>query len=165
MASPRRDVYQEITNKIIAMQEEGKRPWLQPWQDGEGVASFPIRSTGEPYRGINVLLLWSEAADKGYNSPYWFTYKQAAALKAHVRKGETGTTIVYAGSIQRTDTDEATGEDSATDTNAGECPYARFISSHIERFVRFGDRAPSDRKCERGGWRGKKRTCRQCCGW
>ncbi|MCM0753587.1 hypothetical protein DEA98_29180 (plasmid) [Brucella pseudogrignonensis] len=70
MASPRRDVYQEITNKIIAMLEEGKRPWLQPWQDGEGVASFPIRSTGEPYRGINVLLLWSEAADKGYNSPY-----------------------------------------------------------------------------------------------
>ncbi|NNU62987.1 ArdC family protein [Ochrobactrum soli] len=111
MASPRRDIYQEITNKIIAMLEEGKRPWLQPWQDGEGAASFPIRSTGEPYRGINVLLLWSEAAEKGYNSPYWFTFKQAAALKANVRKGEKGTTIVYAGSIQRTDTDENTGED------------------------------------------------------
>ncbi|NNV23893.1 DUF1738 domain-containing protein (plasmid) [Ochrobactrum pseudogrignonense] len=90
MASPRRDVYQEITNKIIAMLEEGKRPWLQPWQDGEGVASFPIRSTGEPYRGINVLLLWSEAADKGYNSPllvYLQTGRSAKSPRAQRRNG------------------------------------------------------------------------------
>ena len=105
MKTQRRDIYQEITNKIIEQLENGKRPWLCPWESAGGLP-IPTRSTGEPYQGINVLLLWSAAADAGYNSPYWFTFKQAQALKANVRKGEKGTTVVYAGAIERTETDD-----------------------------------------------------------
>jgi antirestriction protein ArdC len=46
--------------------------------------------TGKPYRGINVLLLWSSE----YNSPFWLTFKQAQALKGSVRKGEHGPSMI-----------------------------------------------------------------------
>lgn len=65
-----------------------------------------------PYRGINVLMLWGAAMEKGYATPIWMTFKQAHELGAHVRKGEHGSLVVYANTITRTDTDEETGEES-----------------------------------------------------
>jgi antirestriction protein ArdC len=56
----------------------------------------PMRASGDPYRGVNVLLLWSEAVERGYQSSTWMTYRQAAALGANVRKGETGSLVVFA---------------------------------------------------------------------
>jgi antirestriction protein ArdC len=67
---------------------------------------------GVPYQGINVLMLWSAAIEKGYTAPIWMTFKQALELKAHVRKGEQGILVVYANKIIRTETDQATGEES-----------------------------------------------------
>jgi antirestriction protein ArdC len=49
-----------------------------------------LRGNGVPYQGINVLMLWSAAIEKGYTAPIWMTFKQALELKAHVRKGEQG---------------------------------------------------------------------------
>jgi antirestriction protein ArdC len=46
-----------------------------------------LRGNGVPYQGINVLMLWSAAIEKGYAAPIWMTFKQALELKAHVRKG------------------------------------------------------------------------------
>ena len=34
-----------------------------------GRITRPLRHNGTPYRGINVLLLWSEAVANGYNAP------------------------------------------------------------------------------------------------
>jgi antirestriction protein ArdC len=45
---------------------------------------------------MNVLLLWSEGMARGYCAPIWMTYKQASELGAHVRKGETSATVIYA---------------------------------------------------------------------
>lgn len=90
-----RDVYTTITDKIIAALESGVRPWARPWQDG-GIPVHPRRANGEKYRGINTVLLWIEQETKGYKSPYWVTFRQAAADGGHVRKGEKGTTVVYA---------------------------------------------------------------------
>jgi len=59
------------------------------------------------YRGINVLLLWGEAIDRGYSAFLGMTYRQALELGAPVRQGERGTTVVYADRIVRKDTDEA----------------------------------------------------------
>jgi zincin-like metallopeptidase/antirestriction factor ArdC-like protein/transposase len=64
-----------------------------------------------PYQGINVLMLWSEAIEKGYAAPIWMTFKQALSLNAAVRKGEHGSLVVYADKITRTETDRDTGED------------------------------------------------------
>jgi antirestriction protein ArdC len=102
------DVYAQVTDKIVAALETGTRPWAKSW--GNAGSSFPLRHCGTPYKGINVLLLWSEALDKGYAAPSWMTYKQAAELGGQVRKGEKSTHIVFAGGIQRTETNAA-GED------------------------------------------------------
>lgn len=59
---------------------------------------------------MNVLLLWSEALARGFTSPTWMTFKQAIELDGHVRKGESGATVIYASRITRTETDAAGGE-------------------------------------------------------
>ena len=53
-------------------------------------------NTGRNYSGVNILLLWSEAIEAQRTTQTWLTYKQAQAMGAQVRKGETGTTICYA---------------------------------------------------------------------
>jgi antirestriction protein ArdC len=104
---PRSDVYARITDKIIAALEAGVRPWVQPWSGGHltGGVSRPLRHNGEPYSGINVLLLWSEATARGYRASTWMTFRQAQELGASVRKGETGSMVVYANRTTRTETD------------------------------------------------------------
>jgi antirestriction protein ArdC len=108
----KQDVYSRVTDKIIADLERGNLTWLQPWQAGHkaGAISRPLRAGGIAYRGINVLMLWAAAMEKGYNCPLWLTYKQAAELGGQVRKGEKGSLVVYANKITKTDTDE-TGAD------------------------------------------------------
>lgn len=108
----RNDLYATITNRIIADLEQGVRPWFKPWSGGNAVGRIirPLRHTGEPYSGINVLLLWQEASERGFTAPHWMTFKQAHDYGAHVRKGEKGTLVVYANSIQKTETTE-TGEE------------------------------------------------------
>jgi antirestriction protein ArdC len=110
----RTDVYQKITDRIVSELERGVRPWMKPWSAGHGEGRIvrPLRANGIPYQGINVLMLWSEAVEKGYGSPIWMTFKQALALNANVRKGEHGSLVVYADRITRTETDRETGEDS-----------------------------------------------------
>jgi antirestriction protein ArdC len=107
------DVYQRITDQIVCELEKGVRPWLKPWNAEHAAARItrPLRGNGVPYRGINVLMLWSAAMEKGYAAPIWLTFKQATELKASVRKGEHGSLVVYADKIIRTETDAATGED------------------------------------------------------
>lgn len=95
----RADVYQEITDQMIAMIEAGTRPWSKSW-NGSTAPNIPLRSTGVPYRGINVLSLWVASMTKGFASPHWLTFKQALALGGCVRKGEKGSTVVYANTIE-----------------------------------------------------------------
>jgi len=88
------DLYQEVTDRIIKSLEAGTPPWLPPWEGGE--LSLPENVTsGHRYRGINILLLHLTAQDRGYNTSRWLTFKQALDLGAHVRKGETGTPVVF----------------------------------------------------------------------
>ena len=95
---PRADIYARVTNRIIEDLTKGVRPWLKPWKAGNagGRITAPLRHNGTPYKGINVLLLWGEAIDRGYSSPLWMTYKQAVELGAQVRKGEHGAVVVFA---------------------------------------------------------------------
>ena len=108
------DIYQRITDQIVCELEKGVMPWLKPWnaEHAAGRITRPLRGNGIPYKGINVLMLWSAAVEKGYAAPIWMTYKQASELKANVRKGEHGSVVVYADKITRTETDSATGEES-----------------------------------------------------
>jgi antirestriction protein ArdC len=74
-----------------------------------------LRGNGIPYQGINTLMLWGAAMEKGYSAPIWMTFKQALALSGAVRKGEHGSLVVYASTFSRTEADESTGEESERD--------------------------------------------------
>jgi antirestriction protein ArdC len=69
------DVYSRITDKIVVDLEQGERPWMKPWnaEHAAGKITRPLRFNGLPYSGINVMMLWSEAMDKGYSAPIWMT--------------------------------------------------------------------------------------------
>lgn len=105
--APREDVYTRVTAKIIASLEQGVRPWTKPWsvEHTAGRITRPLRHNGEAYRGINVLMLWGDSVEKGFVSPFWVTYKQAVEMKGQVRKGQHGSTVVYADRITKTGTD------------------------------------------------------------
>ena len=116
----KQDVYTRVTRKIIADLERGSLTWLQPWQAGHqaGPVSRPLRASGTPYRGVNVLMLWASAMENGYSN-LWLTYRQANELGGQVRKGEKGTLVVYADTFTRTETGE-NGE-----ANAVEIPFMK----------------------------------------
>jgi antirestriction protein ArdC len=92
-AASRPSIYQTVTERIISSLKTGVIPWEKPWKSPRYAGGpFPRNFyTGKPYRGINVLLLWSSQ----YSSPFWLTFKQTQALKGSVRKGEHGTPIVF----------------------------------------------------------------------
>jgi len=95
----RSNVYQDITDAIIADLERGCVPWAQPWDSAAGSVPFTIprnASTRRPYSGINILTLWSAAAKRKFTGHDWLTFRQALAVGANVRKGERGVTVVYA---------------------------------------------------------------------
>ncbi len=100
------DIYSRVTQQIIAQLENGVRPWIKPWraEHTEGRITRPLRHNGQPYSGINILMLWGTAVGEGFTSPTWMTFRQAKELGANVRKGEKGSLVVYANAVIRTET-------------------------------------------------------------
>lgn len=95
----RTSLYAEITSKIIADLEKGRVPWVQPWGNGGTASPLDLPSnavTRRRYSGINVLILWAAVIEGGFVSQSWLTFRQAKELGAQVRRGERGTTVVYA---------------------------------------------------------------------
>jgi antirestriction protein ArdC len=86
------DVYEQITNTIIAALEEGTEKYQMPWHS----LSTPINAgTRKRYRGVNVLVLWAAAKRRAYSSNEWATYRQWQEAGAQVRKAERSTTVVF----------------------------------------------------------------------
>ncbi|MCW8309246.1 ArdC family protein, partial [Acidiphilium sp. PA] len=79
-----RDIYQEVTDKILAALERGVLPWQRGWD--QGLAGAPMNpTTGRIYRGINNLLL-GMMQDAAFNGdPRWCSYRQAQARGWQVR--------------------------------------------------------------------------------
>ena len=91
------NLYAEVTGRIVAELEEGRLPWIQPWDGSKLESGLPRNAgTGRRYSGINILILWAKLFERGFGTQGWLTYRQAKALGGNVRKGETGTTICYA---------------------------------------------------------------------
>lgn len=93
----RANLYDNITARIIAELEDGRVPWVQPWDSMHSGLGMPHNaSTDRPYSGINILTLWHAVAVRGFGSHAFLTFRQAQALGACVRRGEKGVSIVYA---------------------------------------------------------------------
>lgn len=106
------DLFQVVTDKIIAALEKGTSPWRKPWKTVAGGHAGTMRGlpanavTGRAYSGINVLLLWIDAADKGFTSHRWLTFKQALDVGGNVRKGEKSTLVTLFKPFEKKETDE-----------------------------------------------------------
>jgi antirestriction protein ArdC len=88
------NLYQEVTDQIVAELEAGALPWAKPWSQTPG-ANVPCNAvTNRAYSGINVLLLWTTRAN-GWAMPRFLTFKQATEAGGHVRKGEHGVAVYF----------------------------------------------------------------------
>jgi len=96
MQTERADIYTRVTSQIIAELDKGVRPWLKPWnaEHAAGRITRPLRANGQPYKGVNVLMLWMAAATQGFTAPIWMTFNQAKELGAGVKKGSKGSLVV-----------------------------------------------------------------------
>lgn len=91
------DIYQTITDRMIAEMEQGIIPWKKPWM-AAGVAIS--HTTGKAYSLLNQMLL-------GRAGEY-LTFKQVQAEGGYVRKGEKAHMIVFWTWLDKED--EETGE-------------------------------------------------------
>lgn len=87
------DLHHATTTKIVQLIEAGTKPWAPSWS-GATCLQRPLRHNGRPYSGINILLLWMTAMERGFASPVWMTYRQAASAGGQVRKGERGSPVI-----------------------------------------------------------------------
>lgn len=96
------DIYQTVTDSIVAALEAGVKPWVCPWQRVAGMTGIPTNyTTGAAYSGMNIMLLWCSASQQGFTDPRWLTYKQAQAEGAQVRKGVKGTTGIFYSMLEK----------------------------------------------------------------
>lgn len=134
-----RDLYAEVTRRIVEAIEGGVRPWCRPWSSSQAAAGMmPRRYTGEAYRGVNVLLLWAATQERGYTAQTWMTFRQAQAEGGQVRKGEKGTTVVFAGQFT-----PAVGPNEDSDDDAPTRQARAYLRSYTVFNVEQVDGLPS----------------------
>lgn len=81
------NVYEIVTARILESLARGVAPWRKPW----GAERPRNLVSGREYRGINVLLLQTNA----FESSWWLTFKQAKDLGGSVKRGERGSPVVF----------------------------------------------------------------------
>ncbi len=83
------DIYQQVTDRMVAALEEGTVPWRKPWRTATGLPRS--MSTGRRYQGVNAMLLGLTTWDRGYTSSWWGTRKQINAQGGMIRRGQNRT--------------------------------------------------------------------------
>jgi antirestriction protein ArdC len=95
------NIYETVTNSIIAELERGAIPWVKPWKaDSSADKNFISQ---KPYQGINRLLLGMSSMSRGYSNPAWATFKQWNEAGTSVKNGEKATHIVFFKPCKTTD--------------------------------------------------------------
>jgi len=112
----KKDVYQIITDRIIAQLEKGVVPWKQSWKN-EGIPANLI--TLKPYRGINVMLLSS----LGFSRNYFLTLNQLKNLGGTLKQGEKSTSVFF---WKRFDEEQAGNKN--IETQVKKKPVLRYFS-------------------------------------
>ena len=95
----KRDLYPEVSGRIVAELEAGAAPWVKPWSATPGENTPCNAVSNRPYSGCNVVLLWMAQA-AGHRTPRFLTFKQALELGGNVRKGERGTKVYFMKQLQ-----------------------------------------------------------------
>ena len=102
MTNTNKQIYREITTRILKDLEQGLAPWVKPWR-----VEMPYNLiTTKEYSGINVLLLWQLTELKGYKQSAWLTFRQVKELGGTIKKGEKAAKIIYTSVVENTDEDK-----------------------------------------------------------
>lgn len=105
------DVYSAITSQIITAIESGAGPVQLPWHRAGACVTRPVNvSSGNTYRGVNVVALWAAAITREFPQGLWGTYRQWQECGGQVRKGESSSLIIFYKDLPGED---ESGEDSA----------------------------------------------------
>ena len=108
------DIYQTVTDRMIAEMEQGIIPWKKPWMATGAAISH---TTGKPYSLLNQMLL-------GRPGEY-LTFKQVQQENGHVRRGEKSHMVVFWKWLDKED--EETGE-------VTQIPFLRYYNViHIDQ--------------------------------
>ena len=91
----KQDIYQQVTDRIIAQLEQGVIPWHKPWI-GKGAAIS--HSTGKPYSLLNQLILGKPGE--------YLTFAQCVKEGGHIRKGEKSSFVVFWKFLEEPDENE-----------------------------------------------------------
>lgn len=147
MNTERRDTFQRVTDQIVKAIEEGAGSYRMPWRTSGGFPNSPVNAASKrPYRGINILVLWATAQERGYSSGTWATYKQWQELGAQVRKGEKSANVVFWKFFDRDEEQQDNHADS--ETHLRRIPMARdywvFNAEQVDGYV-----APEEQKLSR----------------
>ena len=54
----KRDLYSDVTSRILSELETGAAPWVKPWSATPGQNHPHNAMSKRPYSGCNVVLLW-----------------------------------------------------------------------------------------------------------
>lgn len=101
------EIYQMITDSMInTIKKVGHLPWQKEWDEtglyGGRVATNFV--SGNPYRGINYILLnykivWKNdepiLAPRKLENPFFLTFNQVEKLDGKIKKGSYGERVVY----------------------------------------------------------------------
>src|SRR3984893_2874348 len=123
----KRDLYSDVSARIIVELEAGAAPWVKPWSATPGQNTPCNAVTNRPYSGCNVVLLWM-TANAGYRTPRYLTFKQAIEAGGNARRGERGVTVFFVKRLQVADRDGEEGDtqiipmmNAYTVFNVGQC--------------------------------------------
>ena len=106
----KKDLFGEVSARILSELESGALPWVKPWAATAGQNMPQNAVTNRPYSGCNVILLWL-TRDRGWTTPRFLTYQQATQAGGYIRKGEHGTRVYFVKQLQIKDGE---GEDADT---------------------------------------------------
>jgi antirestriction protein ArdC len=110
--SDRFDVYEAITNQIIAAIESGTGDVQMPWHRAGGSIERPVNvESKRAYRGVNTVALWASAHCQNFSNGLWGTYRQWQEKGAQVRKGEKSSVIIFYRDLEPSDQDNASNDD------------------------------------------------------
>ncbi|MBT2375357.1 ArdC-like ssDNA-binding domain-containing protein [Pseudomonas fluorescens] len=101
-----RDIYQDVTDKIVAALDQGVVPWIKPWSSSGAVnighQHYPINAvTRRPYSGSIYRCSGPRPGCGGSPQDRCLTFNQAKKAGGHVRQGEHSTLAVRYKPIER----------------------------------------------------------------
>ena len=82
------DLYQQVTNKIIALIEKGVAPWRRTWSTYGLARNYVTRHI---YTGINLILM----NNTPHSIPYFMTFRQVKEHGGIIRKGTKAEMVIY----------------------------------------------------------------------